>query len=427
MRKNVALYTLGCKLNRYETDTIKTGFEKRGYKIVQFGEKAKVYVINTCTVTKRADDKCRRIIHYVTRNFPESVIAVVGCYAQLNYKKIEQIKGVDLILGNYEKFNLFDYLNENGKRKKPLVLCSGKNSSYKNEEIGYSTSRTRAYLKIQDGCSFNCTYCIVPLVRGKSRSRDENSILHQAQKLIDYGYKEIVLTGINLGDYKNGRGLTDLLKKIIKINGLKRLRLSSIEPNRFSDELIELIAENNIICKHLHIPLQSGDNTILKRMGRKYSVSEYAEIIKKITGKIPNPGLGTDVITGFPGENENNFKNTFDFISKMPFSYLHIFGFSVRKGTTAEKMHDKLPATIIKKRSKILLELDKKKRKDFMKKFIGTTRKVLFESEDNSCFYSGFTDNYIRVKCRGKNLKNEIKDVYLKEINDKYIIGELVE
>jgi len=427
MKKRVAIYTLGCKLNRFESDSLRNGFEKRDYQIVDWRDKAQVYVINTCTVTKRADEKCRKAINYITRNFPDSVIAVVGCYAQLNSLELSKIQNVDLILGSSEKFRIFDLLGKNLKGKSPLVLTSEHTSQFEAEETtGYSTNRTRAFLKIQDGCSFHCTYCIVPYTRGESRSRSQDSILRQAREIVNQGFKEIVLTGVNIGDYENGKGLLPLLKDLVKIESLKRLRLSSLEPNRIDDELIEFIAGEEIINKHLHIPIQSGDDDVLTRMGRSYSVKDCSVLLEKIADNIPDVGIGADFITGFPGEKDVNFNNTYDFIDTIPVAYLHVFSFSARKGTPAEKFQDHISGKLVKERTRKLIELGESKRKDFMNSHIGLRKHVLFEDMDSNNYYRGLTDNYIRVKAPGDNLHNEIREVVLKGINSKYMIGDPV-
>jgi len=428
MSKKVAFYTLGCKLNQAESGSLKKGFEDRGYRIVNYKDEADIFVINTCTVTKRADSKCNKIINHITKNNPRSVIAVIGCYAQLNPLKIHENKQIDLILGSSEKFKIFDYLNFNHKNITPVIASSSPGSEFETEEtLGYSTERTRAYLKIQDGCSSHCTYCIVPLARGKSRSRKKDKILEQAAEMVDDGFKEIVLTGVNIGDYEDGWGLPNLVMELLTINDLQRLRLSSIEPESLTDELIELVAGNNIICRHLHIPLQSGDDEILKRMGRKYTVKESTSLIEKIVEKAPYTGIGADFITGFPGEEERNFRNTYEFIQNLPFSHLHVFGFSKREGTPAAKMSGSLSRKIIRERSRILIDLGNRKKKEFLEKHIGLTGEVLFESMDESGYYTGFTENYIRVKCKGEKLCNEIRSVQLKSLQDTIIIGELVE
>ncbi len=427
MNKTVSLHTLGCKLNYSETSTLAGEFNKRGFKIKEYGENADVFVLNTCTVTENADKECRQIVRSVLTKNPEAYVIVTGCYAQLQPHELASIHGVDLVLGTHEKFKLFDYINNFEKKSYSCVFTSPIDE-VTDFDYAYSSdidSRTRAFLKIQDGCDYNCSFCTIPLARGSSRSLDINKVIENAQKLIDSGYKEIVLTGVNTGDYNfrlqiadnkfKTLKLIDVLYELDKLN-IQRVRISSIEPNLLSDEIIQLVKSSDKFCKHFHIPLQSGDKEILKLMRRRYNTDLYETLIQKLNEEIPNIGIGVDVIVGFPGEEDKNFENTWQFIDKLQVSYLHVFSYSERRNTYAVALPGCVDITSRKKRSLILRELSAKKKLMFYKKNAGTIRKVLFETlqKDGSTF--GFTDNYIKVKVRScKDLENRILQVKLHE------------
>jgi threonylcarbamoyladenosine tRNA methylthiotransferase MtaB len=425
MNKTVSLHTLGCKLNYSETSTLAGEFNKRGFKIKEYGENADVFVLNTCTVTENADKECRQIVRSVLTKNPEAYVIVTGCYAQLQPHELASIHGVDLVLGTHEKFKLFDYINNFEKKSYSCVFTSPIDE-VTDFDYAYSSdidSRTRAFLKIQDGCDYNCSFCTIPLARGGSRSLGINKVIENAQKLIDSGYKEIVLTGVNTGDYlwedrsQKSRKfkLIDVLYELDKLN-IQRVRISSVEPNLLSDEIIQLVKSSDKFCKHFHIPLQSGDKKILKLMRRRYNTDLYEGLIQKLNEEIPNIGIGVDVIVGFPGETVENFNNTWRFIDKLRVSYLHVFSYSERRNTYAVTLPGSVDITSRKKRSLVLRELSAKKKLVFYKKNAGTIRKVLFETlqKDGSTF--GFTDNYIKVKVQsGKDLENQILQVKLQE------------
>ncbi len=427
MNKTVSLHTLGCKLNYSETSTLTGQFNDRGFKVNQYGEQSDVFVLNTCTVTKNADKECRQIIRSVLSRHPSTYVIITGCYAQLQPNELASIHGVDLVLGTHEKFKLFDYI-DNFEKKSYSCVFTSPIDEITDFDYAYSSdidSRTRAFLKIQDGCDYNCSFCTIPLARGASRSLDINNVIENAQKLIDTGYKEIVLTGVNTGDYNwEDKGqkpearrykLVDVLYKLDKLN-IERLRISSIEPNLITDEIIQLVKSSNKFCKHFHIPLQSGDNEVLKLMRRRYNTSLYKELIEKLNAEIPNIGIGVDVIVGFPGETDENFNNTFQFLDSLKVSYLHVFSYSERRNTYAVTLPGNVNITARKKRSLILRELSDKKKFLFYKKNAGRTRKVLFEAlqKDGSIF--GFTDNYIKVKVfSNKDLENQVLQVKLQE------------
>jgi len=423
--KTVSFYTLGCKLNRCETDSIRKGFIDCGYVINDFGQKSDLIVINTCLVTKKAETKCKKIIRKAVRENRSSLIAVIGCFSEIKPEEIRSIKGVDLVLGTYEKYKIFDYIQAD----QPVKYKNTGNLVWLNH-LGYDTNRTRAFLKIQDGCSFFCSYCIIPYARGKSISREKDLIIEQTQKLVNNGYKEIVLTGVNIGDYEGG--LISLLENLVKIKELKRIRLSSIEPDFVSKEFIDFVKDNPQICRHLHIPLQSGDNEILKSMNRHYTVEQYESIIKYIKKKMPYTGIGTDVMVGFPDENKSRFENTYDFLKNLPLSYFHVFPYSVREKTKAYSMNDNVSPVEKKKRSKKMISLAEEKKTEFLKKNLGRTEEVLFESTKNGNYYNGFSSNYIKVNINDNNtnfdvFKNSIFKVNLEKIKGFEMVGKIVE
>ncbi len=442
MHKTVSLHTLGCKLNYSETSSIAKQFQEKGIKLLEFGQKSDIFVLNTCTVTNNADKECKQIIRSVIRNNPNTYVIVVGCYSQLQPEEIASIDGVDLILGTNDKFKLFDYIdNFNteslscfGKKNYPEVHVSPLDDSNFIGEA-YSSdidSRTRAFLKIQDGCDYNCSFCTIPLARGKSRSLAIDKVIENAKKIIDSGYKEIILTGVNTGDYGYSEGnkkyeLIDVLYQLDKLE-INRIRISSIEPNLISDEIIDLFQSSEKYCNHLHIPLQSGDSEILKKMKRRYNLELFNDLINKLNNKIPDIGIGIDVIVGFPGESEKHFENTFNFINSLNISYLHVFNYSERRNTLAAKMNEKVDIKERKIRSQILRNLSNKKKYEFYSKHINKKMYVLFETEKDG-FIEGWTSNYIRVRTKYQKIfENNILPIVLKEPNGvKYIIGSIID
>ena len=423
MQKTVSLHTLGCKLNYSETSTLTGQFHNRGFEVKEFGENTDVFVLNTCTVTDNADKECRQIIRSVLAKNPSAYVIVTGCYAQLEPCEISSIHGVDLVLGTNEKFKLFDYI-DNFEKKNYSCVFTSPIDEVTDFDYAYSSdidSRTRSFLKIQDGCNYNCSFCTIPLARGASRSLETGKVIENAQKLIDSGYKEIVLTGVNTGDYDyKSLKLIDILYELDKLN-IERLRISSIEPNLLNDEIISLVKSSDKFCNHFHIPLQSGDNDILKVMRRRYNTETYSKLIQKIREEIPDAGIGADVIVGFPGETDESFERTCKFIDGLDVSYLHVFSYSERKNTDAVTLPGKVDIVKRKSRSRILRELSVKKRLRFYRRNTGTTQKVLFETlqADGSIF--GFSTNYIKVKIAGTNgLENRILQVKLCEPENHY-------
>ena len=395
---DVAFKTLGCKLNYSETSSISRDFENKGYNKVSFEDVADIYVINTCSVTQNADKEFKYLVNKVKRINPNSKVVAIGCYAQLKPKEISSFKGVDLVLGADKKFNIIDYLDSSSHHSCEINSVNYFKSSY---SLG---DRTRSFLKVQDGCDYKCTYCTIPLARGKSRSGAVNEIIENAKTLVDNGIKEIVLTGVNIGDYgifeNRGRqtNFLTLLKEIEKIKNLERVRISSIEPNLLNNEIIEFVSQSQKIMPHFHIPLQSGSDKILKLMKRRYLSELYVDRVNKIKELIPDCCIGADVIVGFPGENDFDFKRTYDFISSLEISYLHVFSYSERVNTESVYFAEKNSKKIKSERSSILRELSDIKREFFYKKNINSERKILFESENKNGFIHGYTDNYIRVK-----------------------------
>jgi threonylcarbamoyladenosine tRNA methylthiotransferase MtaB len=399
-KKKVAFHTLGCKLNFAETSTISRSFPEDQFEKVKPGAKADIYVINTCSVTDTADRKCRQAIKKFINQSPEAVIAVVGCYAQLNPGEISSIPGVDLVLGTNDKFDAAKYLEKRGKREKTEIHSC----DLSDNDIFYSSfsmsDRTRSFLKVQDGCDYRCSYCTVPIARGHSRNQDIVSLVSEAEVIARKGIKEIVLTGVNIGDYgkSTGETLASLLRELIKIEGIERFRISSIEPDLLTDELITMAAEGKKILPHFHIPLQSGSENMLRLMRRRYKRDLFEGRIRLIRKNIPLAGIGADVIVGFPGESDNDFEDTFSFLKEMQLSYLHVFNFSERPGTPAEKMSGKVPFRIREARSKRLILLSENKHLEFCKQNIGQVTEVLFEHTKSEGMITGFTGNYLRTE-----------------------------
>ena len=402
MPGKVALHTLGCKLNFSETSTIGEQFLSKGYKIVDINDDADVFVFNTCTVTENAEKECRQLVRRVLRKNPEAYVIVTGCYAQLRPDEIASINGVDAVIGSNEKFNLFSILEDFNKTNLACIRVSPFDdiNSFGEAHSSDADSRTRAYFKIQDGCDYKCSFCTIPLARGKSRSMKPTDAVNEFRKLIDQDYKEIILTGVNVGDYGNRYNLrlSDLLRQFIKIPGDFRIRISSVEPNLLTGELIELIASEEKICNHLHIPLQSGSPDILKAMQRRYTVNEYENIITKAYSKIKDLGIGVDVIVGFPGETEKHFIETHNFLRDLPVSYLHVFTYSERPDTKAITLDGRVDVAERKRRNKILRTLSEKLKHRFYGDMIGKKSKVLFEHEIENGKMKGFTSNYVRIE-----------------------------
>lgn len=424
-----SFYTLGCRLNQAETSLISDTFKEKGYEIVDYGEPTDVCVINTCTVTEQADAKCRQLVRQVLKRSPDAFVAVVGCYSQMGAEEISQIEGVDLIVGTEEKMQVSDYIDVPQKLPEPVVR-NGKISrtSFTIGSVGNYEHATRANLKIQDGCDFMCSFCIIPFARGRGRSRAFWDIQREAIQLVERGHQELVLSGVNLGTYEyEGKRLLDVIKMLESIAGLQRIRISSIEPTTIPETLIDHIAESEKLCHHFHLPLQSGDDTILKKMRRLYSVKEYIDFLEMVKKKIPDVCLGTDVMVGFPGETNIEFENTRRLLLDVPLSYFHVFSYSERFGTPTMKMSGKVSPKEKKFRSETLRLLSEEKKKQFYSGHIGKRLVVLMEEEKNG-FFQGFSDNYVKVGVRrAKNLSNKFVTVAVKELSpDDLCLGTLV-
>lgn len=446
----VAFHTLGCKLNFSETSTIGNQFLKRGFDIVDYEDTADVYVINTCTVTDNADRECRQVVRRALRNNPNAFVVVTGCYAQLRPDEIAKIDGVDAVLGSNEKFNLFSYL-ENFEKKELSCIHVSPTEELNSFNSSFSTdadNRTRAFFKIQDGCDYKCSFCTIPLARGKSRSAQPAEVVKEFKELLNEGYKEIILTGVNVGDYGNSFSsdhhrdrnlnrdllkdqeqeheqeqdheqeidLFGLLKKMLEVNGDYRIRISSIEPNLLTDEILELTANDERLCNHFHIPLQSGSSKILKLMQRRYRAEDYKELILKAHDRINDLGIGVDVIVGFPGETEEDFLNTYNFLRDLPISYLHVFTYSERPNTKAIDMPNQVDVIERKRRSNMLRVLSEKKRHEFYQSMIGKKLTALFEYENYDGHMKGFSSNYVRIKA-----------LYNSEIINKFVSVKVME
>lgn len=436
MNKKVAFYTLGCKLNFSETSTIARNFTSEGFDRVDFSEKANIYVINTCSVTENADKRFKTIVKQAQKQNPEAFIAAIGCYAQLKPQELADVNGVDLVLGATEKFNITGYIYdllshpERSRGDGEIHSCQIEEADF---YIGsYSIGdRTRAFLKVQDGCDYKCTYCTIPLARGISRSDTMTNVLDNAREISKQNIKEIVLTGVNIGDYGKGEfgnkkhehTFLDLVTELDKVDGIERLRISSIEPNLLKNETIDLVSKSRAFVPHFHIPLQSGSNAILKNMKRRYMRELYVDRVSKIKEVMPHACIGVDVIVGFPGETDDYFLETYNFLNELDISYLHVFTYSERDNTEAAEMKDVVPNNIRSKRSKMLRGLSVKKRRAFYESQLGSTRTVLFESENKEGYINGFTENYVKVKTPwNPNLVNTLKEVRLTEIDEDGLV-----
>lgn len=428
--KKVAFYTLGCKLNFSETSTIGRSFKDMGFETVKFSEKADIYILNTCSVTDQADKKCRQAIKKVVKANPNAFVAVIGCYAQLKPKEILAIPGVDLVLGTNEKFNIHKYIDHLEKKGiGELHPCEVE--SVKDFQASYSMGdRTRCFLKIQDGCNYFCTYCTIPYARGRSRNMSIKETVTQAESVAAMGAKEIILTGVNIGDFgkSTNENFLDLIKELEKIKGIERFRISSIEPNLLSNEIIEFVSRSDKFVNHFHLPLQAGSNKVLKLMKRRYDRELFAQRIEKIKSLLPDAFIGVDIIAGSRGESEEDFNDAYQFISELPISQLHVFPYSERQGTKALEIKEVVPVEERKRRAKKLQSLSNKKLRAFYNSYLNQTLEVLFEGFNDQGKMYGFTKNYIKVEIPyNQNLSNELALVKLQEINkDGNATGVLV-
>ena len=421
--KKIAFHTLGCKLNFSETSAIARQMQERGFTTVDFEEASDVYVINTCSVTDQADTKCRNIVRKAMKQNPNAYVVVVGCYAQLKPKEIASIKGVDLVLGAAEKFKLPEIITDLTKNPCGQVLASEISNANFFVDAYSVGDRTRSFLKIQDGCDYKCSFCTIPLARGKSRSDTPENILKNAKDLAAKGVKEIVLTGVNTGDY--GKGIEgdytffDIVKRLDEVEGIERFRISSIEPNLLTDEIIEFVAQSKRFMPHFHIPLQSGSDKMLKLMQRRYKSDLYKSRVEKIKNVMPHACIGVDVIVGFPQETDDDFLDTYNFVNELDISYLHVFTYSERANTKAIEMEGVIPVPVRNQRNAMLRTLSEKKKRYFYQQFLGTSRLALMEQEQHGNVMHGFTDNYIKVSMPFDALHvNQLVNVHLQDFDD---------
>ncbi len=424
----VAFYTLGCKLNFSETSTIAKQLEDSGFAKVKIDEAPDVVVINTCSVTDQADAKCRNIVRRTLNSNPLVYVVVIGCYAQLKPQEIASIEGVDLVLGANEKFNLPNLINDLSKRQEGEIRA-GEIKEVRKFVPGFSSGdRTRTFLKVQDGCDYFCAFCTIPLARGRSRSGTIAETVIQAQKAVESGAKEIVLTGVNIGDFgkNNDEDLLGLIKELDKVKGVERFRISSIEPNLLTEEIIDFVSESTKFQPHFHIPLQSGSDEILSSMRRRYRTDLYRSRIEYIKKRMPNAGIGVDVIVGFPGECDSSFQTTYDFINSLDVSYLHVFTYSERPKTTALRIEDVIPVSTRQERNKMLRILSLKKQRAHYEKFIGRRSEVLIEAAESDGVLYGYTPEYVRVAVNSSEVtSNSTENIYLDQINPEgFVVGK---
>lgn len=426
--KKVAFYTLGCKLNFSETSTISRMFESKGYAKVDFNDSPDIFIINTCSVTENADKKCKKIVKEAKKINAESYVAIIGCYAQLKPKEISEISGVDAVLGAAEKFNLIEHLDGFEKKESPLVIASEISEANTFNNAYSIADRTRTFLKVQDGCNYGCAFCTIPLARGKSRSDSIENILSSAKEIAATEVKEVVLTGVNIGDFgiqdgKRKEKFIDLITELDKVEGINRFRISSIEPNLLSEDVIRFVSTSQRFVPHFHVPLQSGSDKILKLMNRRYLRQLYIDRVDMIKKVMPHCCIGVDVIVGFPGETEEDFLETYQFLNELDVSYLHVFSFSERQNTQAADMTPVVPIPERQRRSKMLRILSEKKKRSFYEQNEGKEATVLFEDDVENGMMHGFTENYVRVRAKyDPILINELKVLQLSKLTEDLLM-----
>ena len=419
--KHIAFHTLGCKLNFSETATLARECQEKGYALVDFGTRADIVVLNTCSVTERADRECRQLVRRAKRTSPDALIVVTGCYAQLQPETIAAIPGVNLVLGTREKAELLDHLNSRASHERRVNVSNiSEATEIMNAASTGFADRTRSFLKIQDGCDYNCSFCTIPLARGRSRSIPAGLLEQEARSIVEQGFREIVLTGVNVGDYgkSSGSSLLDLLNVLTRIDGLERVRVSSIEPNLLTDELLEFWLSHDVMCPHFHIPLQSGSDPILKSMRRRYQREWYANRLQRIKEMVPDAGIGSDVIVGFPGETNSHFEETYRFLVDMPVSYLHVFTYSERPNTAALSIEGSVEMRERARRSERLRMLSVRKRQLFHKRFVGKNVSVLLEGKGADGVTTGLTREYVRVNIPGEYKAGAIEEVLIERTGD---------
>jgi len=429
--KRVSFESLGCKLNYAETIQIKKEFRKRGFEVVDSQAAADVVVINTCTVTQSADSDCRQLIRRALRNSPNAYIVVTGCYAQGRPDELSHIEGVDLVLGNHEKFKLFDLVDDFSKNYHSRVFVGAIEDvvDFGAADSADEGSRTRAFLKVQDGCDYNCSYCTIPSVRGRSRSPSIEFLLNEAREIASRGYKEVVLSGVNVGDFgqRDGKTLMDLLRSLENVKGIERFRISSIEPNLLTKDIVNFVANSEKFCKHFHIPLQSGSDEVLRKMRRRYNTRLYRNIVDYIRERIPDAAIGADVIVGFPAETNELFEMTYAFIESLPLTYLHVFSYSERQNTDAVKIGPDVDPRVKKKRGELLRMLSNRKRYEFNRSHVGKIVRVLVEDEEKDGKMYGFTSNYVKVEMELNQFhQRKLCDVLIQGVSDNTCIGNIL-
>jgi threonylcarbamoyladenosine tRNA methylthiotransferase MtaB len=425
-----SFHTLGCRLNQAETATLSATFAARGYTIVDAGEEADVCVINTCSVTEGAEAKCRQAIRAMLRRSPHAYVVVTGCYAQVGVAALQRIEGLDLIVGTEDKMRLAELIEDQPQKLgQPWVVHSKKISrgDFTINLVGDYSGQTRAQVKIQDGCDFACAFCIIPFTRGGARSRQLDDIVREAHGLVEHGHREIVLTGVNIGTYASaGHDLLHVVQTLEDVSGLERIRISSIEPTTVSEALIDWMATSRKLCPYLHLPVQSGDNQVLQRMKRRYASTEFATFVERVAARVPDVCLGTDVMVGFPGEDEGAFANTRTLLADLPLAYFHVFSYSARPHTYAQRYAEQIPPSTVQERSRVLRELSTRKKAAFYRRFLGRTLRVLFEQCDDSGLYTGFSDNYLKVGVATTDaLANQLLPVSLHSVENGLALGTL--
>ncbi|MFQ5628642.1 MAG: tRNA (N(6)-L-threonylcarbamoyladenosine(37)-C(2))-methylthiotransferase MtaB [bacterium] len=425
-RLKASFYTLGCRLNQAETSLIASRFRKHGYNIVDFGEPSDVCIINSCTVTEQADAKCRQVVRQALRRNPDTYVAVVGCYAQTGAEALQNIEGIDLIVGTQEKINVLDHIVEPVKNPAPVVVRKKMaRTPFTIDVDSNEVSTTRANLKIQDGCDFMCSFCVIPFARGRARSRAFWDIQREAMQLIDAGHKELVLTGVNIGIYQfEEKSFLDVLNMLLKIPGLERLRISSVEPTTIPEKVLDLMADSEKLCPHLHIPVQSGSDRVLEQMRRLYSRTEFLKFIERAEKKVPDILIGTDLMVGFPNEDDHDFEESCDLLDSSPLAYAHVFTFSERSGTAANRFSGKVDPIVKKARSKRMHRISEQNRDNFYKRFIGKNLRVLTEETDAQGRWLGYSDNYIKVAIDDdKLLENQLVNVRIGSVQNKVAVA----
>jgi threonylcarbamoyladenosine tRNA methylthiotransferase MtaB len=425
-----SFHTLGCRLNQAETASLSATFAAKGYAIVDADAETDVCVINTCAVTESAEAKCRQAIRAVLRRSPHAYVAVTGCYAQVGVDALRRIDGLDLIVGTEDKMRLVDLIDLPQKLGQPRVVHSKKISrdEFTIDVVGDYSSQTRAHIKIQDGCNFACTFCIIPFTRGGARSRTLDDIVREAHGLVERGHREIVLTGVNIGTYASaGHDLLHVVQALEGVEGLDRLRISSIEPTTISEALIDWMSTSRQLCPYLHVPVQSGDDQVLQRMKRRYSRAEFAAFVERVAARVPDVCLGTDVMVGFPGEDEPAFANTRSLLADLPLAYFHVFSYSERPHTYAQRYTEQVPSAVIQERSRVLRDLSARQKAAFYRSFTGRTLRVLFERREDSGLYTGFSDNYMKVGVATADaLDNQLLPVSLHGVARGLALGTVV-